>query len=193
MIKEKTEKKYKGDYGFYKIQRKKTILLTVLFFGLVLAIFLTGFLTTKSRLNFLTVVAIVGCLPACKQAINCFMVCRKKPCDEKRYESISKTAGDVRTAYELYITSPKTAYSFDAACVRGHDIILLSHPGKMDTMDCQNFLKEILKNNDKSSCNVRIYEKEAQFLEHLKTLANKKEEAAEEAELIMRVLLAISV
>ncbi len=189
----KKGKKNKGDYGYYKVQKKKAILLTCLFFGMVLAVFLTGFLTTKSRMNLLTVAAIVGCLPACNQAIHCFMVCRKKPCGEERYQRIEKAAGGVLTAYELYITSPKTAYAFDAVCVRGHDIILLSHPEKIDTKICQAFLKEILKNNDKPACNVRIYEKEAQFLEHLKTLSEKKEESARETDFIMRVLLAISV
>lgn len=190
----KQTKIYKGEYGFYKSQKKKSIFLTILFFGIVIAVFLAGCITTKSRLNVLTVVAVVGCLPACKQAVNCFMVCRKKPCDEKRYQSISKltAAGEVLTAYELYITSPKTAYAFDAACVRGHDVILLTHPGKINTQECQAFLKEVLKNNEKPACNVRIYEKENAFLEHLKTLSEKKEDA-EESDFIMRVLLAISV
>lgn len=188
-------KKYKGDYGYAAYQKKRTILLTILFFALVIAIFATGFITTKSRMNLLTVVAILGCLPACKQAVNCIMVCRKKPCDFSRYQSVSEKAGDVFTAYELYITSPKRAYAFDAACVRGHDIILLTHPEKIkiNAQECQAFLKEILKNNEKPQCNVRIYEEEKRFLAHLKQLSEKTEENAEESEFILRVLLAISV
>ena len=185
--------KIKGAYGFYKYQRKKTLFLTIFFFALVIAIFITGFVTTKSRLNLLTVVAVLGCLPACKQAVNCFMVWRKKPCDEKRYQSISENTGSVLTTYELYITSTKTAYAIDAACVREHDVILLAHPGKINTKECQDFLKEILKNNDKTNCNVKIYENEKRFIEHLKQLSEKKEEDTEESDFIMRVLLAISV
>lgn len=188
-------RKYKGDYGYAAYQKKRTILLTVFFFALVTAIFVTGLITTKSRMNLLTVVAILGCLPACKQAVNCIMVCRKKPCDAARYQHISENAGDVCTAYELYITSPKRAYAFDAACVRGHDIILLTHPEKtrINAQECQTFLKEILKNNEKSQCNVRIYEEEKRFLGHLKQLLEKTEENAEESDFILRVLLAISV
>lgn len=185
--------KIKGAYGFYKYQRKKTLFLTIFFFALVIAIFITGFVTTKSRLNLLTVVAVLGCLPACKQAVNCFMVWRKKPCSEERYQQISENANAVLTTYELYITSSKTAYAMDAACVRGHDVILLAHPGKINTKECQDFLKEILKNNDKANCKVKIYENEKRFLEHLNQLSEKKEEDTEESDFIMRVLLAISV
>lgn len=192
-IKQEIRRKQKGAYGFLSYQKKKTLLLTIFFFGLVIAIFVTGFVTTKSRMNVLTVVAILGCLPACKQAVNCFMVFRKKPCSEERYHRILESSGSVLTAYELYITSPKTAYAFDAACVRGRDVILLTHPGKMNTKECQDFLKEILKNNEKSNCNVRIYEEEKRFCERLKQLSEKPEENVEESDFILRVLLAISV
>lgn len=193
--KEEKPEKRKGAYGFLKYQKKRAVFLTILFFGLVIGIFVTGFITTKSRMNLLTIVAILGCLPACKQAVSCFMICRKKPCGLERFRHISENSGDVLTAYELYITSPKTAYAFDAACVRGHDIILLTHLEKIkiNTKECQTFLKEILNNNEKKQCNVRIYEEEKGFLTHLKQLAEKKEEDAEESDFILRVLLAISV
>lgn len=187
-------KKQKGDYGYLSYQKKKTLFLTLFFFGLVIAIFVTGFVTTKSRMNVLTVVAVLGCLPACKQAVNCFMVLRKKPCDPERYQRLAEVCGDgLATAYELFITSPKTAYAFDAACVRRHDVILLTHPGKMDTKECQTFLKEILKNNDKTNCNVRIYEEEKRFCQHARQLLELPEDTPEECDFILRVLLAISI
>lgn len=189
----KQGRKQKGDYGFLNYQKKKTLLLTICFFGLVIAIFITGFVTTKSRMNVLTVVAVLGCLPACKQAVNCIMVFRKKPCSEERHQRILACSGSVPTAYELYITSPKTAYAFDAASVQGRDVILLTHPEKMNTKECQTFLKEILKNNDKSDYNVRIYEEEKRFCERLKQLSEKPEETSEESDFILRVLLAISI
>ncbi len=188
-----TAKRKKGDFGFYKDQRKKHLFLTILFFAIVLALFLAGLLTTKSRMNVLTVVAVVGCLPACKQAINCFMVFRKRPCDEKRYAQVSKVCGDIPTSYELYVTSPEKPYPLDCVSVWKQEIFALAHPVEMDIKKCQAFIKEILKNNDKE-VTVKIYQKENQYLEHLKRLQEKKEgRRTEEEDYIMGVLLAISV
>lgn len=185
----------KGEYGFYKSQQKKTLFLTILFFAIVLAVFITGLLATKSRLNVMTVVAVVGCLPACKQAVNLFMVYRKKPCSMERYNKIQPFENFVKIAYELYITSQKGAYPFDAVFVKNHTISFLTHPGKIDTSEFQRFLREILKNNDIKNCTIKVYEKENSFLEHMKSLAASEAESNEEMEQtdkIMRVLLAIS-
>lgn len=53
----------KGMPGYIKDQKKKRILITILLFGISIAVFLTGYLTTHTRNNLLTIVAILGCLP----------------------------------------------------------------------------------------------------------------------------------
>jgi hypothetical protein len=187
-------KLHKGDFGYSKIQRRDALLRTLFFFSVVLAVFLAGYLTTKSRLNVLTVVAVVGCLPACKQAVACFMICRKKPCSQSRFEQIEKTAGGVLRAYELSITSPKTVYDFDAACVCEKQILLLPHAaGKQSSREAKEFLKEILKNNEIEGCKIQIPEKESVFLEQLKAMAKKETPDSAETEAILHILLAISV
>lgn len=183
----------KGEFGFYKEQRCKHMFLTILFFAAVLAVFLTGLITTKSRMNVLTVVAVVGCLPACKQMVNCIMVFRKRPCDIKRYEQVREACGPILTSYELYITSPQKAYPLDCVSVWKREVFALAHPEEMDIKKCQSFIKEILKNNDKE-VTVKIYQKENQYLEHLKRLQDKAElKPSEEETFIMGVLQAISV
>lgn len=189
------QKLLKGEYGFYKSQQKKSLLLTILFFAIVLAVFFTGLIATGNRLNVMTVVAVLGCLPACKQTVNLFMLYQKKPCSMERYNAIRTFEKSARIAYELYITSQKGAYPFDAVCVKNHTILFLTHPGKMDTSEFQLFLREILKNNEIKNCTIKVYEKENSFLEHVKSLVALETESNEEMELtdtIMRVLLAIS-
>ena len=56
----------KGSYGYIQYQKKKRLLVTFILFLIPLVIFATGLIQTKTRLNLFTVVAIVGCLPACK-------------------------------------------------------------------------------------------------------------------------------
>lgn len=60
----------KGAYGYLENRKIYTALRTVLFFLLCVGIYLAGYLTTGTNRNLLTVVAILGCLPACKSAVN---------------------------------------------------------------------------------------------------------------------------
>ena len=59
----------KGKPGYLNYKRKVEILRTVIYFVIVLAIFALGYWQTHTRLNLLTVVAILGCLPASKALV----------------------------------------------------------------------------------------------------------------------------
>ncbi len=52
----------KGQPGYVKARKQKYLLGAVVEFAIVIAIFVTGYIQTGSRLNLLTVVAVVGCL-----------------------------------------------------------------------------------------------------------------------------------
>ena len=60
----------KGTFGYLEKKKRNAILWTILCFGISLAVFLAGYLTTGTRKNLLTVVAVLGCLPACKSIVN---------------------------------------------------------------------------------------------------------------------------
>ena len=54
----------KGKPGYLNYKKKAEILRTVIYFAIVAAIFLLGYTQTHTRLNLMTVVAVLGCLPA---------------------------------------------------------------------------------------------------------------------------------
>lgn len=57
----------KGTPGYLREKLKIEILRTVVYFAIVIAVFLLGYSQTHSKKNLLTVVAVVGCLPACRR------------------------------------------------------------------------------------------------------------------------------
>ena len=60
----------KGDYGYISRQKLTRFLKTILFFLLPLAFFIVGYvLNNGDRMNIYTVIAIVGCIPACMSAV----------------------------------------------------------------------------------------------------------------------------
>ena len=57
----------KGKPGYLKAQRDKLLIQTLIEFGIVIALLVIGYVQTGTKLNLLTLVAILGCLPASKE------------------------------------------------------------------------------------------------------------------------------
>ena len=56
------KKVQKGDPGYLDHKKRIEIIRTIIYFGIVAAVFLLGYSQTHTRRNILTVVAILGCL-----------------------------------------------------------------------------------------------------------------------------------
>ena len=83
----------KGTFGYLEKKKRNAILWTILCFGISLAVFLAGYLTTGTRKNLLTVVAVLGCLPACKSIVNLIMSIRMN----RRIGNISSKLGTIQS------------------------------------------------------------------------------------------------
>lgn len=59
----------KGKFGYLDYKKRIEIIRTAVYFALVAAIFFIGYSQTHTRLNLLTVVAVLGCLPASKALV----------------------------------------------------------------------------------------------------------------------------
>ena len=103
---------YKGTFNYLDTQRKYEIARTIIYFAISISIFLAGYITTGTRKNLLTVVAVLGMLPASKSLVSVIMFCRFKSFKEKidiaedvldaaeDYEAISyEDASNIRAGY----------------------------------------------------------------------------------------------
>ena len=97
----------KGDAGYLRRRTRLLILETVVSFGLVAALVIAGYVTTKTKLNLLTVVAVLGCLPASRILVNLIMVMPHDSIDEATELAISAVTEELTVAYDLVITSEK--------------------------------------------------------------------------------------
>ena len=95
----------KGDYGYIRYEKKKRLLTTVVLFLIPLAAFLAAFLITGTKKNIITVIAMVGCLPACRALVNMIMMWLQKPMDAKVYKKIQAHEGELEVTYETYLTT----------------------------------------------------------------------------------------
>ena len=84
----------KGQPGYVKARKQKYLLGAVVEFAIVIAIFVTGYIQTGSRLNLLTVVAVVGCLPAAKMLVEFITMAPYKSIEEAKYQELEEKAED---------------------------------------------------------------------------------------------------
>ena len=91
----------KGKPGYLNYKKKAEILRTVIYFAIVAAIFLLGYTQTHTRLNLMTVVAVLGCLPASKALVGVIARFPYPSIDPARAKEIAKISrhGLLRYSY----------------------------------------------------------------------------------------------
>ncbi|MCI8559412.1 MAG: hypothetical protein HFI19_16980 [Lachnospiraceae bacterium] len=170
----------KGTFGYTDAHKKQQLLKTFIFFLLPLAIFLTGCITTKTKQNYFTVVAVVGCLPACKEMVNVLMFLKRSSMPEKLYQEIaSHTEGSkgMETAYELVLTTYEKSYPIAAVAIKGNEVIGYTDTAKeTDWKAAEEHIRKILKQNGIPKAHVHIFQDLPQFLERIDALAAQKKE-----------------
>ncbi len=164
----------KGNYGYVKAERKKRLLITLLLFAIPLLIFFSGLIYNGTRNNILTVVAIVGCLPACKSTVGAIMIWLVKPMKESDYRAISAQAGNLTMAYELLFTTYEKNTFVDALAICGNQLVGYSSRLEKGSQDIEKHLTNMMR-NDGFALQVKIIPKLEVYLERLAFLEKNQE------------------
>lgn len=174
----------KGDYGYIPAQKKKTILITVVCFGLCLAVFIAGLIVNKmNRLNMFTFVAIMGCLPSAKFAVGMIMILIQKELPREAYEKIHGHMGELTCAYDLVITAYEKNTSIGAVAICGYEVAAYTHSEKTDIPFAEEHITTILKGNGYKA-HVKIFSEQKAYLERLDYLNKNREEMEKDIPLI---------
>lgn len=168
-------KEKKGYYGYVKKERMKRLGITVLLFAIPLLLFITGYLTTKTTKNLFTVIAVVGCLPACKALVGLIMILLVKPMQASDYREIRKHAGQVLVGYELYITSYEHSEFVCAAAVHGGQIICYSDRLKNPPELLEDHIAGLMQQNGFKE-KVKVFARLDQFTDRLDSMNAHYEE-----------------
>lgn len=132
----------------------------------------------KTRLTIWTVIAVVGCLPACKSMVSLIMIFRAKPVAPQVYEEISEHAGRILMSYEMYMTFYEKSASIDAFAICGNTVVGFSSDPKIDAAFMEREAQKILRGNG-FKANVKIFTRLPQFLERLDSMNEHKESLEE--------------
>lgn len=186
----------KGDAGYIRMRKRKTLLKTILEFGIVIALLILGIIETGSRLNLLTVVAVLGCLPASKALVEFIMVMPHHSIAEEMAAEIDLNAELLTRAYDMVFTSEKIIMPVEAIVISGNTICGYSSNAEVDMNFIAKHLKQYLNANKFDKVSVKIFDNYTQFVTRAEGMNNiaaiEKNDTKRHEEGIRQILLNIS-
>ena len=186
----------KGDAGYIRTRKRKILLKTVLEFGIVAALLILGIIETGTRQNLLTVVAVLGCLPASKALVELIMVLPHRSISEEMATEIECNANLLTRAYDMVFTSEKKIMPMEAIVISGNTICGYMSNAKVDLNLITKHLKQYLHVNRFDKVSVKIFDNYAAFSTRAEGMNNiaaiEKDDTKRHEEGIKQILLNIS-
>lgn len=161
----------KGMYGFFSHKKRVEILKTTVFFAICLAVYFMGLILTKTNKNLLTIVAILGVLPAAKAAVGMIMVVRFKPIAMESYQQIETYKNQYLLLYDLVFILEEKAVKTECVAVYENTICILTSCKFMKEGEIAGEIKKFLSNHGKGLCNVLVVK---DIKTYVRTLNKKK-------------------
>ena len=182
----------KGSYGYLKEKRNKVIVITILMFAVSIALLMAGIITTGTKKNLLTIVAVLGCLPASKSAVGMIMYCKAAGCSEKAKNAIEKVQGDLVGMYDMYFTSYKNNFPISHMVVEGKNICGYTEKS-FNTGLCEEHLDSILKQSGYKDFTIKIFTNIVKYTDRLSQINGiDREKTPKRDEEVRKVLFDIS-
>lgn len=160
----------KGDYGYIAYKKKFSTFMTIGMFTLSLAIFIMGYITTKTNANLLTVVAVLGCLPASKSAVSMIMYLKAKGATEEDRTVIDNIIGTLHGYYDLYFTGYQKNFPTNHLIVTQNSIIAYSSNEKITEKEFHEHMKDLLNKERIHDITVKLFTDRNKYLNRLKEL-----------------------
>ena len=166
----------KGSYEHAKYKRTVDIIITIFLFLLSLGLFVIGYVATGSKKNLLTIVAVLGLLPACKMVVDVIMCFRVKPVEESVREGIDASIGKLYGLYHMYFTSYDKNFPIDHLVITSNSVIgLCSHP-KFDEKLFITHLKDHMRKDGIKDITIKIFDDYNKYLNRLSEINNLDDE-----------------
>ncbi len=165
----------KGHYGYIRYEKRKRLFQTVILFLLPLGLLIIGIVTTGTRMNLLTVVAVVGVLPACRSLVGLIMMFLQKSMPEKRYEQAKDAAKDLTAGYEMIFTAYEHTTNVEALVVCGYQVVCYTPDKKTDPAYLEKHIRQILSSNQYTDEQVKVMKDFKQYLQRVEMIAKDPE------------------
>ena len=182
----------KGCYGYIAYQKKFSVIRTVIYFAISLAIYGIGIYSTGSNKNLLTIVAVLGLLPACKSAINAVMFLKAHGCSADAWEKISAYDDKLTGFYDMYFTSYQKNFPLSHMVYKGSVICAYTESEKCDCNAGEQHLEQMLLQDGVKHMTIKIFNNLGKYLDRLGQLSNLETEEQKSRDEVIGLFYSIS-
>ncbi len=147
----------KGEPDYLQQQKKVVLIRTIIYFAISLAVYGLGYWSAKTNANLLTVVAVLGLLPASKSAVSLIMYLRTPKYSDEVLQTIKAAAGELPALYHLYLTSYKQNFPLNSVVIRGNNVMGYTEFASCDVNACEEHIRLLAIQNGFKSLNVKIF------------------------------------
>lgn len=155
---------FKGEFRYLDTQKKYEIARAVILYSLSIAIFLAGYITTGTKKNLLTIVAVFGVLPASKALVSVIMFLRYKSFKDRI------DCEGILNAYDMVFTSEKVNYSISHLCVSEGCVIGYTEDPKFDENKFKDHVTSILAVENLKNITVKVFTDKKTYLNRISSL-----------------------
>lgn len=186
----------KGQPGYIKARKTKYMIGAIAEFAVVIALLIIGYMHTGTRLNWLTLFAILGCLPASKMLVEFITMAPHKGVSSDICEELDHKAPLLLKSYDMIITSKEKVMPVDVIVIYGSTVCGYTSSLKTDEVKCSKYLKEMLAGNRYDKMTVKIFRDYTAFLSRAEGMNNiaavEKNASSRKERDIKRLILTVS-
>ena len=186
----------KGTAGYISAKKRWIAMMIGVAAVLIIGILVTGYVLYDSRLNWLTIVAILICLPVCRTLVNLIMLLPYTSISENTEMEISGKTENLTVLFDLIITSEKKAMKIDSIVISRNVVCGYAKSPKFETDYAAKHIKSILEQNGIEKVTVKIFKDYVAFLsraEGMQSIASiEKNEPGRREKEIEQLILDIS-
>ncbi len=162
----------KGEPGYVKARKIKFFIGAAAEFAIVIALVVLGYVKTGNRMNFFTVLAVVGCLPAAKMLVEFIVLYPHHGIEREKYLEIEEKAPLLTKVYDLVITGNDKVMPVDVLVISDHTVCGYTGNEKTDDVKVSRYLKEMLHNNRLEKITVKVFHDYTAFLARAEGMNN---------------------
>ena len=166
------KKAERGKPGYIDSLKKKYLIISIVEFAVVAAVFALGYFQTGSRLNLFTVLAILGCLPACKNLVEYIVVVPHKGIEIAKYDEIEEKAPNIIKVYDLVVAGQSKLMQLDAVAISGSTVIGYTSSEKTDEVKLADYFKKLFEAGGYTKITVKIFHDYNAFLTRAEGMNN---------------------
>lgn len=183
----------KGSYGYIRNHKAVTAVRTMLFFAVSIGLYVIGYVTTGSNRNLLTIVAVLGCLPACKSMVNFILFLGAKGCSEALKDEVCAYDEQLTVFYDMFFTSYQKNFSISHMALKGNVLCGITENPKCSCNDAERHLEQMLQQEGIKNVTVKIFSQSNKYVDRLSQLMKLDTDEHKNRDGIINLLYSISI